>query len=64
MKTFNITAQIYLKTDKYKQTILMNELIESTNRITAEDIFKLNLIINDAVLVKILSIETIPQVAS
>jgi len=64
MKTYNITAQIYLKKDKYKQTILMNELVESTNKTSAEDIFKLNLIINDAVLVKILSTEYISQVAS
>lgn len=61
MKQFNITAQIYNRNDQYKQTIFMNELIESSNEISAKDLFKLNLIERDDVLVKILSVEQISQ---
>lgn len=57
MKNFNITAQIYHKSDKDKQTILMNEIVESTNQQSAEDFFKLNLIERNDVLVQILSVE-------
>lgn len=64
MKTFNITAQIYEKTDKNKQTILMNEIIESSNSKSAEDFFKLSLIQRNDILVKILSIEQISQDAA
>lgn len=61
MKTFNITAQIYSRSDSHKQTILMNELVESSNKDSATDIFKLSIIEKDDVLVKILSIEQISQ---
>lgn len=64
MKTFNITAQIYPKSDKHKQTILINEIIESSNKQSAIDLFKLNLIEQNDILVKILSVEQISQVAS
>lgn len=57
MKTFNITAQIYNNCDKYKQTLLMNEIIESNNKESAKDLFKLNLIERNEILVKILSVE-------
>lgn len=42
METFNVTAQIYEKQDKYKQTILMNDIIYATSKEQAVDIFKLN----------------------
>jgi flagellar motor switch protein FliM len=62
MKLFNITAQIYELDDSSKQTILMNELIESLYKESALDLFKLNLIEKNSVLVKILSAEEISQV--
>ena len=64
MKIFNITAQVYNRHDKYKQTIFMNELVESTNETSAKDLFKLSLIERDDILVKILSVEQIPQDAA
>lgn len=62
MSQFNITAQIYFGSDKHKQTIIMNEIIESYNKLSAEDYFKSNLIEQNIVLVKILSTELISQV--
>lgn len=59
--TYNITAQIYPKNDKYRQTILMNSLIESTNTQSARDLFKLNMIEDNMVLIKILSIEKLDK---
>jgi hypothetical protein len=64
MKQFNITAQIYESNDPFKQTILMNELIQSLYMESAIDLFKLNLIEQNAVLVKVLSVEEISQVAA
>ena len=64
MKLFNITAQVYESNDPSRQTILMNEPIRSSHKESAVDLFKLNLIIQGVVLVKILSAELIPQVAS
>lgn len=64
MKTFNITAQIYELQDLSKQTILMNELIDSFYKESAIDLFKLNLIEKNSVLVKILSAEEISQDAA
>lgn len=57
MKLFNITAQIYESKDPSKQSILMNELVQSSHKESAIDLFKLNLIEQSAVLVKILSVE-------
>ena len=64
MKQFNITAQIYESHDPFKQTILMNELIQSLYIESAIDLFKLNLIEQNVVLVKVLSVEEISQVAA
>jgi hypothetical protein len=64
MKLFNITAQVYEFNDPSKQTILMNKSIQSSHQESAVDLFKLNLIEQDTVLVKILSAELIPQVVS
>lgn len=58
---FNITAQIYNKNDRTKQTILMNNIIESTNQQSAIDMFKLKLISENDILVQILSVEKISQ---
>ena len=61
MKLFNITAQIYESKDPSKQSILMNELIQSSHKESAIDLFKLNLIEQSSVLVKILSVEEINE---
>lgn len=58
MKQFNITAQIYKKSDQYRQTILVNELIHADDTNLAELIFKTNLESEYAVL-KIYSIQEI-----
>lgn len=58
-QTYNITAQVYNLNDKHKQTLLVNELIDSNNPHSAEDYFRLNLIETNTVLVKILSVEPI-----
>lgn len=64
MKLFNITAQVYHHHDENKQTILMNDLIESSHQESAIDLFKLNLIEREDILIKILSIEQISQDAA
>lgn len=61
MKLFNITAQIYECKDSSKQSILMNELIQSSHKESAIDLFKLNLIEQSSVLIKILSVEEINE---
>ena len=62
MKHFNITAKAYdlLSLDP-KQSILINEVIESHNAESAKDKFKLNMLIDDIVVEKILSAEEISQ---
>lgn len=42
MQQFNVTAQIYEKNDKYKQTILMNDIIDASSKEQAISIFKAN----------------------
>lgn len=63
MKQFNVTAQIYKKTDQYRQTILVNELVHADDANLAELVFKIGLEPQYA-LVKIYSVEEISQVAS
>ena len=63
MKMFNVTAQIYKKTDQYRQTILVNELVHADDTNLAELVFKIGLEPQYA-LVKIYSVEEISQVAS
>ena len=63
MKQFNVTAQIYKKTDQYRQTILVNELVHADDPNLAELVFKIGLEPQYA-LVKIYSVEEISQVAS
>lgn len=63
MKQFNVTAQIYKKTDQYRQTILVNELVHADDPNLAELVFKIGLEPQYA-LVKIYSVEEICQVAS
>lgn len=62
MKHFNVTAQAYdLCSSNPKQSILINEVVESTNTESAKDKFKLNMLIEDIIVDKILSAEEISQ---
>lgn len=60
MKQFNITAQAYdLCSSNPKQSILINSIINSCNKESAEDLFRLNMLIDDIIVEKILSSEEI-----
>lgn len=62
MKTFNITAQAYdMCSSNPKQSILINDVVSSANEESAKDSFKLNMLIDDIVVEKILSAEEISQ---
>jgi hypothetical protein len=56
MKQFNVTAQIYNKLDKTKQTILMNEIIDASSKEKAIATFH-DLVDDEYHIVKIYSIE-------
>jgi hypothetical protein len=62
MKTFNITAQAYHLFDKYKQTLLLNEVVYATSEDDARNYFTELLEISYKIL-KIYSVEEISQVA-
>lgn len=64
MKTFNITSQVYNNKDNSKQTLLMNDIIMADNPDNA--IAKYKQIYSDMnyEIVRIYSIEEIPQVAA
>lgn len=65
MKQFNITAKAYdLCSSNPKQSILINGVVDSTNTESAKDLFKVNMLIEDIVVDKILSAEEIPQAAT
>lgn len=65
MKTFNITAKAYdLCSSNPKQSILINEVIQSANEESAKDSFKLNMLVDDIVVEQILSAEEISQDAA
>lgn len=60
MKTFNITAKAYdMTSSNPKQSILINDIVKSTNIESAKDLFKLNMLIDDIVIEKIFSVEEI-----
>ena len=59
MKTFNITAQAYKTTDKNKQTILMNDMVQAYNLDSAKLQFYGNF--PEYEIIKIYSIEEISQ---
>lgn len=63
MKKFNITAQVYNKFDKDKQTILMNEIVSAKSIAEAYDTFH-EIYEIDHEIVKIYSIEEISQVVA
>lgn len=61
-KTYNVTAQVYdMCGNDIGQSILYNELIESSDSKKAEKQFIFNLLVDDIVVQKILSVEEIPQ---
>jgi hypothetical protein len=65
MKKFNITAQVMdMCGDNPGQSILYNEVIESYDRTKAEKQFSFDLLVDDIIVQKILSVEEISQVAS
>lgn len=64
MKLFNITAQIYKNNDLSKQNLLINEIHNGSSSEEALSNFKLHFPSIEYSLVKILSTEEIPQVAS
>lgn len=65
MKQYNITAKAYdLCSSDPKQSILINEVVDSTNEESAKDLFKLNMLIEDIVVDKILSAEEISKDAT
>lgn len=60
MKTFNVTAKAYdMASSNPKQSILINDIVKSTNIESAKDLFKLNMLIDDIVIEKIFSVEEI-----
>ena len=65
MKQFNITAKAYdLCSSDPQQSILINEVRESTNPESAKDKFHLTMLADDIVVEKILSAEEISQDAT
>lgn len=60
MKTFNITAKVYdLCSCNPKQSLLINEVIESSNSELAKDTFKINMLVDDIIVDTIFSVEEI-----
>lgn len=64
MKCFNITAQVYKNNDKWKQNLLINQLIDGIDENEALNRFKLDFPSIEYSIVKILSIEEIFQDAA
>jgi hypothetical protein len=62
MKTFNITAQVYKNNDRSKQNLLICEFHKGLSSDEALFHFKLHFPSIEYSLVKILSVEEIPQV--
>lgn len=60
MKKFNITAQVYNKFDKYKQTILFNDIVHSHSPEEAVNLFT-NSFIPDHKILKIYSVEEVHE---
>ena len=61
MKHYNITAQVYSKFDKYKQTIFMNEIVIADSTDHAIIMFR-EIYHHDHKILKIYSVEEIIQV--
>ena len=63
MKLFNVTAQVFKNNDKTKQNLLINEIHDGSSSEEALSNFRLHFPSIEYSLVKILSVEEIPQVA-
>jgi hypothetical protein len=62
MKQFNVTAQVYDMCGKnIGQSLLMNEVIFSDNEHNAKKKFEFDLLVDDIIVQKILSVEEIVQ---
>jgi hypothetical protein len=62
MRTFNVTAQVCdMCGDNPGQSLLYNEIVHSSDKDKAEKQFTFNLLIDDIIVQKILSVEEIPQ---
>jgi len=62
MKEFNVTAQVVdMCGDNPGQSILYNEVIESDDKIKAEKQFTFDLLVDNIIVQKILSIEEISK---
>jgi hypothetical protein len=64
MKTFNITAQVFKNSDLSKQNLLINQVFDGSTSENALSNFKLHFPSIEYSLVKILSVEEIPQEAA
>lgn len=64
MRLFNITAQVYKNNDLSKQNLLINEIHDGLSSDEALFHFKLHFPSIEYSLVKILSVEEIPQEAT
>jgi len=65
MKQFNITAQVYdMCGENIAQSLLINEVISSKDANEAQEKFRFDLLIDDIVVQKILSVEEISQAST
>ena len=64
MKLFNITAQVFDMCKDPEQSILYNEVIQSNNIDNAKKKFEFELVIDDIIVQKILSVEEIINVTA
>lgn len=64
MNLFNVTAQVYKNDDPSKQNLLINETLNSSCPKEALSQFKLQFPTTEYSIVKILSVEEIPQVVA
>jgi len=63
MNNYNITAQVYNKFDRHKQTILLNEVVSASCLEDADNSFR-EIYDIDHEIIKIYSIEKISKVVS
>lgn len=61
MKIYNVTAQVYETSDKYKQTILLNREVTAESEQNAIDRFTNYFLVPHFQLVKIYSVEEFSQ---
>jgi hypothetical protein len=64
MKQFNITAQVVDMCSNPEQSMLYNEVLQSKDADQAKKQFEFDLLVDDIIVQKILSVEEIPQEAA